>query len=143
MKTIASAALAAVIGATGFLPADPASSQERRWRDRDRYIERYCSSRFDDDCRDWRGNRGRWNDDRYRDWYRRHHRDSNDAAAAALFGLGVGALLGGTVTGAITGGGAGVDRTDHVARCAARYRSYDPASDSFMGYDGIRRRCNL
>jgi len=25
--------------------------------------------------------------------------------------------------------------------CAQRYRSYDPASGTFMGYDGLRHRC--
>jgi hypothetical protein len=27
--------------------------------------------------------------------------------------------------------------------CSARYRSFDPASGTFMGYDGRRRFCNL
>jgi hypothetical protein len=31
----------------------------------------------------------------------------------------------------------------HVQRCLARYRSYDPATDTYMGYDGIRRYCRL
>lgn len=30
---------------------------------------------------------------------------------------------------------------DAVAYCMQRYRSYDPASQTFMGYDGIRRPC--
>lgn len=30
---------------------------------------------------------------------------------------------------------------DAVAYCMQRYRSYDPASGTFMGYDGIRRPC--
>ena len=32
---------------------------------------------------------------------------------------------------------------DHVAACEARYRSYDPATDMFLGYDGNYHRCNL
>ncbi|WP_061933545.1 BA14K family protein [Aureimonas sp. AU22] len=31
----------------------------------------------------------------------------------------------------------------HVERCLARYRSYDPRSDTYVGYDGYERRCNL
>ena len=27
------------------------------------------------------------------------------------------------------------------AYCAQRYRSYDPASGTFLGYDGVRRPC--
>lgn len=30
----------------------------------------------------------------------------------------------------------------HMERCAARYRSYDPATDRFVGFDGLTRRCN-
>lgn len=32
--------------------------------------------------------------------------------------------------------------SSHKAWCRARYRSYDPASDTFMGYDMNRHRCN-
>jgi hypothetical protein len=32
---------------------------------------------------------------------------------------------------------------DHVQYCMNRYRSYDPNSDTFMGYDGMRHRCNV
>jgi hypothetical protein len=31
----------------------------------------------------------------------------------------------------------------HEARCAARYRSYDPVSDTFVGYDGNAYKCRL
>ncbi len=31
--------------------------------------------------------------------------------------------------------------SDAVAYCMQRYRSYDPASGTYMGYDGIRRPC--
>lgn len=34
------------------------------------------------------------------------------------------------------GGGGGGDE-----ECAARYRSYDPATGTFLGYDGLRHRC--
>ena len=30
----------------------------------------------------------------------------------------------------------------HVQWCLNNYRSYDPNSDTFMGYDGYRHRCN-
>ena len=35
------------------------------------------------------------------------------------------------------GGGSG-----HVEWCLNRFRSYDPASDTYLGYDGYRHRCN-
>jgi hypothetical protein len=31
----------------------------------------------------------------------------------------------------------------HVSRCFSRYRSYDPSSDTYIGYDGYERRCRL
>jgi BA14K-like protein len=30
---------------------------------------------------------------------------------------------------------------DDVASCAARFRSYDPASGTYLGYDGLRHPC--
>ena len=30
----------------------------------------------------------------------------------------------------------------HVEWCLNRFRSYDPASDTYLGYDGYRHRCN-
>jgi BA14K-like protein len=38
------------------------------------------------------------------------------------------------------GGGAPV-AGDAAAYCAQRYRSYDPASGTFLGYDGVRHPC--
>ena len=35
------------------------------------------------------------------------------------------------------------DDDDHVQACFARYRSYDPRSDTYMGYDGLRHRCRV
>jgi hypothetical protein len=29
----------------------------------------------------------------------------------------------------------------HIDWCLNRYRSYDPRSDTFLGYDGLRHRC--
>jgi hypothetical protein len=34
------------------------------------------------------------------------------------------------------------DQTGHVQWCLNRYRSYDPATDTFLGYDGEYHRCN-
>lgn len=31
----------------------------------------------------------------------------------------------------------------HVQRCLARYRSYDPRTDTYVGFDGYRRYCRL
>jgi hypothetical protein len=34
-------------------------------------------------------------------------------------------------------------RTGHHERCADRYRSYDPWSDTYLGFDGDRHFCRL
>jgi len=31
----------------------------------------------------------------------------------------------------------------HVRACLARYRSYDPGSDTYLGNDGLRHRCMI
>ena len=54
-----------------------------------------------------------------------------------------GAILGGvanTVQGvgeAVTGGG----NDDHVSWCEQRYRSYDPATDTYVGRGGVEKPC--
>ena len=85
----------------------------------------------------WRGNRG--------NYYRRHHyRDWDDddngaGVALGLFGFAAGALVGSQLYGGQGYGGGGYDA--HDAACARRFRSYDPYSNTYMGYDGYRHYC--
>lgn len=65
------------------------------------------------------------------------------AAAGAIVGLGVGAAIANS-----SGGGYEVAPPygatgwrEHVAWCEGRYRSYNPSSDTFTGYDGRTYRC--
>jgi hypothetical protein len=53
-------------------------------------------------------------------------------------GLAVGALAGAAIGAATHPAPVG---TDHVAWCQNRYRSYDVRTNTFVGYDGIRREC--
>jgi hypothetical protein len=137
MKKIISTALAGVfLGTTMLLPATPAFADRKR----DNYMERYYSNHpRDDEYWRWRNNRHSWRDDDYRRWYRRHNHDfDDDDVAAGLFGFAAGAILGGAIAGATANYSGG-----HVERCAARYRSYDPSSDTYLGYDGYRHQCTL
>lgn len=144
MKTFTNTALAALVAATTVAAVPGGASARDHWRDRDRYVSDWCLLHPSDvDCRDYRINRNRWDDDRYRRWYRERHRDDNDRAAAALFGLAAGALLGGTLAPTLGARSAGRDVTAHVQRCLARYRSYDPATNTYLGYDGLRHPCRL
>jgi hypothetical protein len=109
-----------------------------QWRnDRWRYGNRY-------------GHRG-WGGPRY--GYRRGWGGGWDnggaAAAAGIAGLATGAILGGVLSqprtvveepvygGYPAYGGGG----DAVGYCAQRFRSYDPASGTYLGYDGLRHPC--
>lgn len=39
--------------------------------------------------------------------------------------------------------GPGPGWSDHEAACFDAYRSYDPDSDTYLGFDGYRHYCNL
>ena len=75
----------------------------------------------------------------YRRWHHRHHgwhhRRHYGPGAAALGGLAAGAIIGGAIA------NSQARANDAVAYCAQRYRSYDPASGTYLGYDGNRHPC--
>ncbi|MGY8634259.1 BA14K family protein [Bradyrhizobium sp. 14AA] len=63
-------------------------------------------------------------------------------------GAGVGGLVGGLIGGAIAAGAANAAAQQeaaaaqqHATACAQRYRSYDPASNTFAAKDGRRYPC--
>ncbi|MHC2945051.1 hypothetical protein ACVIJX_002199 [Bradyrhizobium diazoefficiens] len=99
----------------------------------------------------WQGGGGNWNGG-----WRHHHRGGfwpGFAAGAAIGGLGSYAYYGGgyyndpyyygddsyydepSVAVVPDSGG------DSAGYCAQRYRSYDPASGTYLGYDGLRHPC--
>jgi hypothetical protein len=77
----------------------------------------------------------------YRRWHHRHHhygwrhRHHHGSGAAVLGGLAAGAIIGGAIA------NSQARANDAVAYCAQRYRSYDPASGTYLGYDGNRHPC--
>lgn len=77
-----------------------------------------------------RGHRGPgW---RQRGW---HHRRHYGNGAAALGGLAAGAIIGGAIANSRAQAG------DAHAYCSQRFKSYDPASGTYLGYDGNRHPC--
>lgn len=97
-----------------------------------------------------------------------HHQDNGAALAAGIGGLALGAIAGSALASPNYDDGPQVyyDRPvvvervypvervqatvrrpvyegDHVTVCLEHYRSYDPRSDTFLGNDGYRHRCNL
>jgi hypothetical protein len=74
----------------------------------------------------------RWHGYRHHGW---HHRRHYGPGAAVLGGLAAGAIIGGAIA------NSRAQANDAVAYCAQRYRSYDVASGSYLGYDGNRHPC--
>ena len=74
----------------------------------------------------------------YRRWHGHHHHHHGGGGAGALIGgLAAGAIIGG----AIAARQANPAAQQHAAYCAQRYRSYDPASNTFLARDGNRYPC--
>lgn len=84
----------------------------------------------------------------YRRWHRGpgwrhggyHHRHGwrhgyYGNGAAALGGLAAGAIIGGAIANSQARAG------DADAYCSQRFKSYDPASGTYLGYDGNRHAC--
>jgi hypothetical protein len=68
----------------------------------------------------------------YRGGYRGDDRGDDGAGVAA-------GILGGLMLGAIIANES--QRNRGSGYCAQRYRSYDPGSGTYLGYDGYRHRC--
>lgn len=142
-KGLTALALVATVAISSVVPTQ-AQSMSFSYSQRDRVITSYCD-RYprDRDCRGYYD--GGWRDSDYDRFYR-SRRSGLDNIASGLFGFGFGAILGSVlansnndrVIGRVYSGG-----NAHVRACFARYRSYDARSDTFMGYDGYRHRCNL
>ena len=72
---------------------------------------------------------------RYHGWYHRPYRPYYGTGAAVVGGLATGAVIGGAIA------NSQARANDAVGYCAQRYRSYDPASGTYLGYDGNRHPC--
>ncbi len=79
-----------------------------------------------------------WHHGRHHGWNRgpawRHHR----------YGYGGGAALGGLAAGAIIGGAIANSQAQAAQNneyCSQRFKSYDPSSGTYLGYDGQRHPC--
>ncbi|ODS95435.1 MULTISPECIES: BA14K family protein [unclassified Devosia] len=89
-------------------------------------------------CSDWRRNHDHWGQAQYRQWYRWNHGNLGNFAAG-LFGFALGAAITGSMNQADQGSG----YNTHVDRCEARYRSYNPRTDQYLGTDGRYHFCTL
>jgi hypothetical protein len=69
--------------------------------------------------------------------YHGHHHHGGGGAGALIGGLAAGAIIGG----AIAAGQANAAAQQNAAYCAQRYRSYDPASGTYLNQNGYRYPC--
>ena len=75
-----------------------------------------------------------------------HHRDRGHHGGnvgAGIFGFAAGAILGGALAAQprYYGSGYAYAPGRSVAWCESHYRSYDPRSGTYLGYDGYRHPC--
>lgn len=79
----------------------------------------------------WHGHHGHWHGG---PGWRHHHRGYG--WGPAIGGLAAGAIIGGAIANSQAQAGA-----NEVAYCSQRFKSYDPASGTYLGYDGMRHSC--
>ena len=72
----------------------------------------------------------------HRPWRYRGYGYRNYGWGPAIGGLAAGAIIGGAIA-----SGQAQARSDEVAYCSQRFKSYDPASGTYLGYDGLRHPC--
>lgn len=143
-KSLVAAAMTATIAVASIVPVQ-AQNVTLSFGQRQQVIQTYCDRYPNDyDCRDYYG--GNWRQRDYDRFYS-NRRSDLDPIATGIFGLAFGAILGGALSNgnANSRGDRVIGRSydSHVDACYARYRSYDERTDTFMGYDGIRHRCNF
>ncbi|WP_420130939.1 BA14K family protein [Rhodopseudomonas sp.] len=68
----------------------------------------------------------------------RHYHGGGWGAGAALGGLAAGAIIGGAIANSQA---QAAQQNDAVAYCSQRFRSYDPASGTYIAKGGVRRSC--
>lgn len=73
-------------------------------------------------------------------WYGHRH-FGGLGAAGVIGGLAAGALLGGAVASYPYAYDYPVGAPNGVSYCEQRFRSYNPATGTYLGYDGLRHHC--
>ncbi len=147
-KTFIAAATAATCGTAllGF-GAAPAAAQDRTSPN----VQQAYPGEGYTEYRPYRRSYYRGRDYGYRDrHYSRSYRRGN-SAAAGIAGLAAGALIGGAIASAQQPAYAAPPppayavapgaSANWIAYCSQKYRSFDPASGTYLGYDGHRHMC--
>ena len=157
VKTILKATLVASVVATSFLAVPTAAQAQSGVRADGSYQvadHRGWNGRNGrDDWRrhrggggDWRGHNGYRNNRYYggyggRGYYYRDNNNYGAAAAAGIIGLAAGAMIANSANQPRYYNGGGGYGGDYVSYCSNRYRSFNPRTGMFTGYDGYQHRC--
>lgn len=83
----------------------------------------------------WRGRHGWHGHHWHGGWRGRHWRHGGYGWGPAIGGLAAGAIIGGAIASSNAAAG------NTVSYCMSRFKSYDPASGTYLGYDGLRHPC--
>jgi hypothetical protein len=137
-------AFSGIMAISSFAPAQ-AQDNSLNAEQRKQVVQAYCQKYPSDaDCSGW----WFWSARDYDAFYNRN-RNNLEPLIAGLFGLAIGAIIAGAIANSNKSAPAprpsagGNFDAGHVARCAARYKSYDHRTDTFLGNDGYRHPCNL
>jgi uncharacterized protein YcfJ len=139
MKKLITAFVATALAGVMALPA-PASAASFSMSNgsQDRYVQQQCNIHPNlRGCDDWQHNHHHWSKNNYQDWYR-WNRPTVGNFASGLFGF----VIGAAVANGLNNSNDNMS-SSHVARCEDAYRSYNPRTDQFLGYDGRYHYCNL
>ncbi len=125
------AAAALLAGSTALVAANPAAAAPLM---RDSGISSAATGNVTDVQFRGRGWRGGYRGYGYRGGYYRR----GPGAGAVIGGLAAGAIIGGAIASSQAQAAANADA---AAYCSQRYRSYDPASGTYLNNDGNRYPC--
>jgi len=138
MHKLATLALAATVAGASVVPAS-AASVSMSFGSQGKYVQQQCAMHpYYKGCKDYYKNGKYWGKNEYKNWYS-WNRPNLGNVAAGLFGFAIGAAI---VNG-INNANDDDDFDTHVARCEARFQSYNAETDKYLGYDGRYHYCNL
>lgn len=145
-NTVLRTGLAAAIVATSFLATPIAAQAQSGARPDGSFQLAEHRGGWHGGNRDWRRHGNRYYGNRYyggryyggRGYY---YNDNNwgGAAAAGIIGLAAGAMIANSMNQPryYNGGYGG----DYYSYCSSRYRSFNPRTGTYTGYDGYQHRC--
>jgi hypothetical protein len=134
MKTGLTAGLSALVLATSFVALPTVSQAAQSNLPAGSY---QVADNWNNHGGDWRWrrhgyeNRGRYG---HRDGYYRRDNNWGGAAAAGVIGLAAGAIIANNANRSYAG-------DNYYEYCSARFKSFNPRTGTYTGYDGLQHRC--